>query len=151
MTYRLAPMLLVCACAHAPAAPLPVDLPARLATALDVAALIVEVQVADAGEVGCVLAPVAGASLRTGAGYLRGSGTLPGFTVDPTACGVVVPSVALPSWLGAVWSAVSGMLGDLPCSLAAPLRYALGAGDALTTWARDTSQPVNVPAGEVCP
>ena len=151
MTYRIAPLLLLCACAHAPVAPLPVDLPARLATALDVAALIVEVQVADAGEVGCVVAPVAGAALRTGAGYLRGNPALPGFAVDPSGCGVSVPSVALPSWLGAVWAAVAGMLGDLPCSLAAPLRYALGAGDALTTWARDTSQPVVVPAAEVCP
>jgi len=152
MTYRLAPLLLVCACAHAPAAPLPVDLPARLATAADIAAIVVEVEASRSDSVGlCVVGPVLGGGFRTAASYLRGQGALSGFSFDPTPCGVSLPSVPIPMWVDSVLEAVARGTADLSCSLASPFRWLAEVGKALTAWGRDTSIAVVVPDAEVCP
>lgn len=142
---RLAVLLVLAGCAHRPAAP-PPDVAALAATALDVTAMVVEVQAAEAGAVGCVVGPVVGAAARTGASFLRGSGALAGFTVDPSGCGFTTPSVALPDWLPV---AVRGLFELVPTSappgVVAAVEYVAGASLALVAWARDTTQPIIVP------
>ena len=152
MTYRLLPVLLLCACAHAPVAPLPVDLPARWATAIDIAAIVVEVEAARSDEVGfCVAGPLLSTAARTAASYLRGHGALAGYSFDPTPCGITVPSVPIPAWVDSVLEAVARDTEALPCNLRSPFRWLAEAGKALAAWGRDTTIAIIVPAGEVCP
>jgi hypothetical protein len=141
--------LALTACAHRPA---PAGLePVALAAALDLAAMVVEVEAATAGPVGCVVAPVVGAAARTAAAFARGGGVLAGVTVDPTSCGVTASSVDLPAWLPVAVASVVGMVpASAPCGLRAAVQYVSGAGVAVASWATDTTQPIVVPSVEVC-
>ena len=152
MTYRLAPLLLACACAHAPLAPPPVDWTARLATAADIGAIVVEVEAARSDSVGlCVVGPVLSGGFRTAASYLRGVGSLSGFSFDPSSCGITLPSVPIPLWVDSVLGVVAKDTEGLPCNLRSPFRWLASIGHALAAWGRDTSIAVTVPDAEVCP
>ena len=141
--------LALAACAHRPA-PVALD-PSRVAVALDLAAMVVEVEASKSSAVGCVVAPVVGAAARSAAGFLRGSGVLAGFTVDPSACGVIARSVDLPPWLPVAVASVASLVPEsAPCGLRAAVQYVAGAGAAVAAWATDTEQPVVVPSVEVC-
>ena len=141
--------LALAACAHRPAPSVPE--PIVIAGALDLAAMVVEVEASKAGAVGCVVAPVVGAAARSAAGFLRGHGVLAGFTVDPSACGVTTQSVDLPPWLPVAVASVASLVPDsAPCGLRAAVQYVAGAGAAVAAWATDTALPVVVPSVEVC-
>ena len=144
---RYLPVVLA-ACVHRPGTS--PDAVVLAAQALDVAAVVVEVEAADAGPVGCVVGPVVGAAARTGAAFLRGEGVLAGVTVDPTSCGIAAPSVALPEWLPVALRVLGEAVPvTAPAGARAAIEYVAGAAVALAVWARDTSQPVVVPSVEV--
>jgi hypothetical protein len=118
---------------------------------MDLAAMVVEVEAAKSGPLLCVFGPTLGAAMRTGASYLRGSGVLAGFTVDPSACGITMQSVDLPPWLPVAVASVASLVHEsAPCGLRAAVQYVAGAGAAVAAWATDTSLPVMVPSVEVC-
>lgn len=140
--------LALAACVHRP--PTSPDAVALAAAALDVAAMVVEVEAADAGPVGCVVGPVVGAAARSGAALLRGGGNLQGFTVDPTSCGVTAPSVPVPEWLPVVLRVLGEAVPvTAPAAARAAVEYVAGAAVAVAVWASDTTQPIVVPTVEV--